>query len=234
MSRLQHRTALSVCHLSASCFILWLILSGAAAAATISFAGTSSDGHPVSATAEFTPNPGADTLAVKLTNTTLLTLDAGELFTGIDFSLGGLTPALASDTGIQRTVAADGSFGDTGTALNLTWSVNPLGGPNWELNFTPDAKDGLIGPPTAGTYAAANGSIKDNGGHNPFAAQVAGFVLSVPGLEANTPLSVTAFRFGTTLDPGIGIITFNTPVPEPSSLALAFAGLSILALSRRQ
>src|SRR5690242_9587592 len=80
-------------------------------ASTISFSGTSSDGHPVSGTAESTPSAGSVT--VKLTNTTANTLDAGELLTGLDFSLGGLTPTLTSKTGIQRTVNGNGTFSDT-------------------------------------------------------------------------------------------------------------------------
>jgi hypothetical protein len=185
-------------------------------AALINFSGFSSDGHPVSGSAEFTLNAAADTVLVKLTNTTSLTLDAGELFTGLDFSLGGLTPAMTSDTGIERDVAGSGSFTDTGSPQNLTWSLVSQGGGTFQLNFNPNAKHAIIGPPTAGSYAAAGGSIKANNGHNPFAAEVANFVLSVPGLEANTPLSVTTFRYGTTLDAATGDIT----IPEPTSLLL--------------
>src|SRR5262249_46377536 len=144
------------------------------------------------------------------------TLDAGELFSGLDFSLGGLTPTLASATGIQRTVDGSGSFSDTAVIQNLSWSLVSLGGGSFQLNFHPDASDAIIGPPTAGSYSGANGSIKNNPSHNPFAAQVAVFVLNVPNLEASTPVSVTTFRFGTTLD---------AAVPEPSTVALALIGV---------
>ncbi len=194
------------------------------------FMGNSSDGHPVSGIAEFTLNPGADTITVKLTNTTATTLDAGELFTGLDFDLDGLTPSLASDTGIQRTVADDGSFVDTVAAQNLSWSLTSLGGDSFQLNFTPNAADAIIGPPTAGSYSGANDSIKDNNGHNPFAAEMAVFVLNVPGLEASTDVSVTVFRYGTTLDEATGTID----TPEPSTIALALIGLAALACWRRK
>jgi hypothetical protein len=188
-----------------------------------------------SATADFTFNAALDTLTVVLTNTTSSTLDAGDLFTGIRFGLGGLVATLSTDLGVQRSVAGNGSYTDTPGAVNLSWSSNALGGGLYQLDFNPDAKDALIGPPTAGSYAAANGSITGNPGHNPFAAQTATFVFSVPGLLDTTPLTVTAFLFGTGPTVATGTITVPTPdpdpdgepsVPEPASLAV----FSVLAL----
>jgi len=190
-----------------------------ASAALFNFSGFSSDGHPVSATADFSLDAGTDTVTVKLTNTTTLTLDAGELFTGLDFSLGGLTPTMTSDTAIQRTVASDGTFSDTGLAQNISWSLVSLGGGNYQLNFNPDAKDAIIGPPTMGSYSLANSSIKGNAGHNPFAAEMAVFVLSVPGLEVDTPVDVSVWRFGTRLDPA---------VPEPLSSVMFLLGVAAM------
>jgi hypothetical protein len=200
----------------------------AAPAATVTFTGLSSDGHAVAAKVQITPNAGADTVALKLTNATASILDSGELFTGLDFSLGGLTPSLTSAQGNQRTVTGAGAFSDTGSPQNLSWSVASLGGGNFQLNFNPNAADSIIGPPSGGNYSVANGSIKGNAGHNPFAAETAEFVLSVPGLESNTPIAITHFRFGTTLAPATG----NT-VPEPGSAALfALAGFSGLQFGR--
>jgi hypothetical protein len=196
-------------------------------AATINFSGTSSDGHAVSATADFTP--GTNTVTVKLTNTTASTLDAGELFTGLDFSLGGLTPTLSSKTAIQRTVNGDGTFSDTGSAQNISWSLVSNGGGSYELNFNPDAKDSIIAPPSSSVYTAT-GSINGNGGHNPFSAVTATFILNVPGATAATPIDVTSWRFGTTLDPGTGTTTHV--VPEPATCGLLLLGMT-MALRKR-
>ena len=218
----------AVAILSCGVCLWWTSVAPAA-----TFVGLSVDGHPVSATADFTAV--GDNVTVKLTNTTATTLDAGELFTGLEFTISGLTPTMTSDTGIQRTVANDGTFVDTGLPQNLSWSlVSPSSG-TWQLNFNPNAEDSIIGPPTAGSYSGANGSIKGNAGHNPFAAEMAVFELNVPGLSL-IPLpsvDVTAFLFGTGLDPGVGRIVPGgglETVPEPAAAVLLMgAGLALAA-----
>ena len=203
-----------------------------ASAALMSFTGTSSDGHAVSGSADFTL--GLGTATIQLTNTTATTLDAGELFTGLDFSLGGLSPSLTSKTGIERTVTGSGSFSDTGSAQNLSWSLVSLGGGNYQLNFNPDAKDAIIGPPSGGDYSGASGSIKGNTGHNPFAAETATFVLSVPGLTESTPVSVINFRFGTTLDTAPGTTVTHFEIPEPATCAFLLLGMAVASSIRRR
>jgi hypothetical protein len=203
------------------------LLSQRAPAALISFSGTSNDGHAVSATVTVTPAVG--TLTMVVTNTTATTLDSGELLTGINFNLGGLAATLTSKLGIERTVASDGSFVDTMSPQNLTWSLNPQGGGNYELNFTPDSSDSIIAAPSGSDYSGANGSIKGNNGHNPFTAVVGTFVFNVPGMTATSPVTITTFRYGTTLQPANGTI-----VPEPASLMLTVAGLALFMHARRK
>jgi hypothetical protein len=202
--------------------------------------GLSSDGHPVSATADFTAV--GDLVTVKLTNTTATTLDAGELFTGLDFSISGLTPVLGSRTAKLRTIFADGTSSTTPTALSLSWSLANLGGGMWQLNSNPNTEHGIVGPPTAGTYAGADGSIKGNAGNNPFAAEMAVFKLNVPGfsLAPFPSVVVKAFRFGTNLAPATGVITrpgTGVESPEPATvtlLLLAAAGATLAVGQRRR
>jgi hypothetical protein len=223
------RIAQSLC--AALVATLGALAPSSAQAAIFFISGFSSDGHPVSATASFLRNPGDQTLAVTLTNTTATTHDAGELLTAIDFNLGGLTPTLASASGIQRTVVGSGAFSDTGSPQPLSWSVASAGGGSYSLNFNPNAKDAVLGPPMSGSYSGANASIKGNNGHNPFAAQVAEFLLNVPGIQANTPISVSVFRFGTSLAAAAGDITH---MPEPSTAALVGLAATVLGCRRRR
>jgi hypothetical protein len=219
---------------SVRCVALALILgcvfhASPALASTISFSfsGTSTAAHPISGTADFTLSAGSAT--IKLTNTTPKTFAADELFTGLDFTLAGLAPTISTKTGIERTVDGGGTLVDTGSAQNLTWSLVSLGGGSYQLNFNLDAMDAIIGPPTGGNYSGANGSIKGNGGHNPFAAEMATFVLSVPGLTTDTSLvHVTAFRFNTALEAAPGTMVVSSP--EPSAFCLMLVGLTMAAI----
>lgn len=211
-------------------FLATLPLASSANGASFLFAGTSSDGHAVSAAVSFLLNDVADTVDVTLTNTTSLTLDAGELFTGLDFNIAGLAPTLVWDQGIQRTVDGNGAYVDTALPQDLSWSVASLGSGVYQLNFNPNAKDAIIGPPTAGSYASANGSIKGNAGHNPFAGETASFRLSLSGLLPGAQVQLSSFRFGTTLAPATGTIT---SLPEPTSGAMAVLG-SLAFLCRRR
>lgn len=214
---------------------------GSSRASIYQFTGTGGSAG-LTGTAEFTFDAVLDKITVKLTNTTATTLDAGDLFTGVEFNLGGLTPTLSSDLGIQRSVNAVGVFTDSATAMDLSWEVISKGSGDYQLDFNPDAKDAIIGPPTAGSYSGANSSIKDNNGHDPFAALTATFVLDVPGLLDTTPFTLKSFLFGTGPSAATGDITVPPPpnpqggeVPElPSGLVWAgLAGVVGIGAQRR-
>jgi hypothetical protein len=217
-------------------FLSCVLYAPVASATQISFSGTSqADGHPVSGTADFTL--GAGTATIVLTNTTTTTHDAGELFTGIKFSLGGLSLGLSSKTGIERTVADNGTFTDTGSAQNLTWSLTAKGSGVFQLDFSPDATDAILGPPSGGNYSGANSSIDGNNGHNPFVGEKATFVITNASITANTSINVSNFLFDTGPDPANGTITVGNPpplTPEPSTLVLMVLGAAIAAFGRRR
>jgi hypothetical protein len=152
-------------------------------------------------------------------------LDAGELLTGLDFDLGGLTPTLTSKTGIARTVAGSGSFTDTGSVQDISWQLVSLSGGNYQLNFNPNAKNAILAPPSIATYTA-NSSINGNPGHNPFVAVTGTFLLNVPGMTNATNVLVRTFRFGTSLQPG-------QAVPEPAFIISAMMAVLTFACQRR-
>jgi hypothetical protein len=70
----------------------------------------------------------------------------------------------------------------------------------------------IVGGSGWGLYQNANGSINNNGPHNPFLVGTVSFTLYVPGVTADSQFSDVVVQFGTTATP-------PTEVPEPASLA---------------
>jgi len=185
-------------------------------------------GQTVSATADFSQS--GSTLTLTLTNTLLGLKSAGQLLTGITFTLSdGSGVSLNSQTGDLISIASNGTVTDLGT-LTLGWGFGSTGGNTFEacvictggVTATATPEQGIIGP---GPYTSANSSILGNGPHNPFVNQSAVFTFNVP---SNETVSDVAFSFGT--QPGASV-----PTPEPSTLLLLGAGLCALAwlVSRR-
>lgn len=222
-------------------FAIVAIVASSSHAAMIT--GFSGDGDPVSAKADFSRS--GDTLTVVLTNTTPVTQSADELLTGIDFMImGGGGPTLTLATGAERTVSSTGSFTVFGPndVFTDSWSLEVLSGSTYRLDFNPNAKHAIIGPPNAPAgvlYSSANGSIKANPGHNPFVGETAEFQINVPGLSnlSGQIIQVKAFLFGTGPNPLPNsppiIPTGELEVPEPGTFALlGIAAVGLLGVRR--
>lgn len=221
-------------------------LPSEARAIFIQYTGTgTSAGVSVSASADFTTSAGK--VVLTLQNTTVHTADAGQLLTGIRFTLAPnpiTTGVLTAATAIPRVIAADGSYVD-GTSQSIlgTWESGISGGV-YQLDFNPNAEFAIVGPAdgetalTLGSYAGSNGSIAGNPGHNPFTAKSATFTLSSPQITAGTTITSVEFIYNT----GLSYVVPGTPsappppppIPEPSTFGFGLAILGACGTARRR
>ena len=188
-------------------------------------------GQSVSATADF--GLSANTLTLTLSNTTVGIGSAGQLLTGITFTLSdGSGVSLTNESGDLVSVNGDKTFTDLGTSA-LGWGFGSTGANIFEAcvictgsvtsPFTPS--EGILGPVSAdGKYDNANNSITGNAPHNPFVNGTATYTFSVP---SNVTVSDVTFAFGTT--PGATV-----SAPEPASILLLGIGLVGLPLLIRR
>lgn len=193
--------------------------------------GSASGGQPVDASATFTTGSGVITII--LTDLQTNPTSVGQLISDLNFVLSsGATGTLASSSGQEIAVKADGSF-VLGATVVTGWAFNATvsGGLQLDVLGTPTGPSHLIiGPPGADGYTNANGSIAGNAPHNPFLNQTATFLLDAPGVTDSTTVTSAIFSFGTTA--GNNVPGTKT-APEPSSLTLLLVGGVALVLRKR-
>jgi hypothetical protein len=161
---------------------------------------TVSDGS-VSAQANFTV--GSDFITVGLQNMFVNPTSAGQLLSGVSFTLsdGTTTGTLGSTSANIRRVSKGGAFTDLGpNSTGWALAQNFNGGFQLCVLCTDLGAAGpshlLIGEP-AGTYTSANGSIAGNKPHNPFTAGTSTFLINAPTLAPGTSVVGVVFYFGT-------------------------------------
>jgi hypothetical protein len=200
---------------------------------------TEAGGNAVAATAVFTT--GVGTIDITLTNLLVNPLTIAQNLSDLTFHVttGESTGTLSSSSGLERTIAANGTFTD-GAVVAAGWVLTTVG---TDLHL-----DVLSGPGHAGpahtivglpdgsnVYSNANGSIAGNGPHNPFLFGDVTFSLNVAGVTAASSIDNVLFSFGT--ESGNNVPGEGPPpplVPEPSTLLLLGAGLSGLGLLARR
>jgi hypothetical protein len=194
-------------------------------------------GQSTSAEADFTINNNG-TLTLVLANTyTGSFISAVQLIGGLTFDVSGANGSGALTTvnsGQVGTISTSGLSSSLTTDTLTRWQASESGN---TVNITalsggnPDRL--IIG--SSGIYSSVNSSIT---GDNPAVWGFATFIISIPGLTANSTISNVIFGFGTSTDHLSGTPTTPhiTSVPEPSTvvagalllLPLGVAGLRSL------
>jgi hypothetical protein len=199
---------------------------------------TEAGGNPVAARAVFTT--GAGTIDIALSNLLVNPLTIAQNLSDLTFhvSTGESTGTLSSSSGLERTIAANGTFTD-GAAVAAGWVLTNPGG-----DFHLDVLSGpghagpahtIVGLPNgSNVYSNANASIAGNGPHNPYLTGDVTFSLNVAGVTAASSIEDVVFSFGTESGNDVPGETTIPRVPEPSTLLLLGAGLSGLGLLARR
>jgi PEP-CTERM motif-containing protein len=194
--------------------------------------GATTGGGPVNASANFTTSTGQ--VAISLSNLQANPTDVAQLISDLTFTLSGgiTTGTLTTSSASFINVAGNGTTSSAGSGAT-GWGLDPGTLHLNVLNFSAGPSALIIGPPGAGgVYTAANGSIADNGPHNPFINQTASFTIVNAAITAQTTVTGATFSFGTTAGINVpGVPT--TPVPEPSTVTLFALGLLSLGLVAR-
>lgn len=190
-------------------------------------------GQPVSATADFSLS--GNTLTLTLTNNTPNMLSAGQLLTGLSFTLSnGSGVTLTNQTGNLVDLGTGGVISNIGGSTDaLGWGFGSTGGGTFELcvicsggvtsPVTPS--QGLLGPTSAdGNFDNANSSLVGNDPHMPYVLGSATYTFTVP---TGVSVSDVFFTFGTQSGPTVS-------APEPGSVLLLGLGLVGLPLIIRR
>ena len=212
----------------------YIIICAAVSCASVAYAdfftfstpaGATAGGQPVNATAIFNTLSGV--VLVTITNNQANPTSIIQAVSDLFFDLSNVTSGtLATSQGLERTIAADGTFTDDGL-VSTGWALSNSGS-TFHLNVLGTAIGPahlIIGPPdNSGLYSNANGSIAGNKPHNPFLGGVATFSIFDPAISPDTQVSNVVFSFGT--EAGT-----NVPSTPDSGATVTLLGLGLMGLA---
>jgi MYXO-CTERM domain-containing protein len=188
----------------------------------------------------FSYTPGAQSFTITLNNLLPDINNAGQLVTDVQFTTALAGISLTSSSGTEVTIDGSGNPTVGSSPVETGWAAGSISTNTWLLcvictgnvhsSVTPS--HGIV--PIEGSYSSGNGSIKNNGPHNPFLESGATFDFSttsvLPSNPSIDPFSNVSISFGTTF----GELPTTGSAPEPLTPLLAGAGLIVLGLIERR
>ena len=218
-----------------------LLTTASLPATTIAFSAVgTAGGQAVNAMATFSTGPNMIIVTINnnRSDPTAIVQAISDLLFTVD--TGQNSGSITSSSGVERTINANGTY-TPGGIVATGWSLSTQG-QSLYLNVLGTAVSPahlIIGPPNGSNlYSNADSSIAGNGSNNPFLTSGATFVLSVPGVTAQSAVVFAQFSFGTT--PGITLngiggadaetgVGDQLPIPEPATASFVFISLAALA-----
>jgi hypothetical protein len=192
--------------------------------------------------ASVTFTTGLDSLIIRLQDIEANPKDVAQALSDLRFNIvdGSLAGATLTSSSAQEITIDKLGTSALGTKVSTGWSFGESGGGTIGVLDVLGTKSGpahlIIGPAgNGGVYGNANGSIAGNSPHNPFLDESATFVITAPGITADTTITAATFAFGTT--PGVDLVQgvplgHISAVPEPNSLILSTISFALFGLFR--
>ena len=223
-----------------SALMLFSFAAGANTIVTYATATGALNGtRPVSIEAIF--DLGPDSIKITVTNLENNPVDVSQGLNALAFQPTGqgmtiIQPKLNSSSSAEIYINGDGTHSTPAPVATTSWALSTssvAGGLPFQVcrlcNARPDQL--LIGDWGAGgLYSAANGSIADNGPHNPFLYKTATFTIT--GINNATGISSVIFSFGTTTGQNVPGRPEDFNAPEPGAVVLISGGLLLLVAAR--
>jgi hypothetical protein len=158
----------------------------------------------------------AGQLQITLKNLQVNPQDVSDCLSALGFGVSaGTSASLSSSSGLERTIAANGSFTD-GSTVAAGWVLSGSASSLLLDDLSGAGHAGpahtIVGAPGGAAYSTGNGSITGNGPHNPFLFGDVTFTLDITGLTASSTVGNVFFQFGTT--DGQGRIPGTPKIPS--------------------
>jgi hypothetical protein len=195
-------------------------------------------------------NAGDHTVTISILNLEDNPRSAGQLISGVLFTMGGLaghssSPTLVDSSYSEIRIDSMGRPTAAQPELSNTWTVATVSGSTFTLcdvcaNGGHPQELVIGGPASSGRYSNANASIAGSGTHNPFilgsgdsGSATPQWTVKLSDLQVQSAVTRVSVMFGTTYGEWVDASPRDVETPEPGTLVLLAVGIVGLVLCKR-